>query len=59
MKILIAGGSGFVGSHLGPHLKQSGHVVTLLTRQSDLKVEGYDEVLTWGQLNQTSAKNFY
>jgi uncharacterized protein len=47
MNILIAGGSGFVGSHLGPFLASKGHQVTLLTRQHNLILDGYQATLSW------------
>jgi uncharacterized protein (TIGR01777 family) len=34
MKILITGGTGFVGSHLAPRLVEEGHEVGILTRRS-------------------------
>tara|TARA_R110002072_G_C7963824_1_gene534146 strand:+ start:2191 stop:3096 length:906 start_codon:yes stop_codon:yes gene_type:complete len=58
MNILIAGGSGFVGSHLGPYLKSRGYRVVLLTRQNGLLPDGYDEVVTWEQMDKISAKDY-
>jgi uncharacterized protein (TIGR01777 family) len=58
MKILVAGGSGFIGTHLGPYLKSKGHKVLLLTRQKGPLPKGYDESLTWGQLEQACAKDY-
>src|SRR5438309_9696045 len=37
MKVLISGGSGFIGSHLVRSLAGDGHEVVVLTRRSDLK----------------------
>lgn len=36
MKIVIAGGSGFVGSHLVPYLRKKGHTLVTLTRSKEL-----------------------
>ena len=33
MKVVVAGGSGFLGKHLCAHLKQQGHKVTVVSRQ--------------------------
>lgn len=41
MRVLLAGGSGFLGSHLGDHLRGRGHDVTRLVRRSP---DGSDEV---------------
>ena len=38
MKILVTGGSGFLGSHVAEQLSQSGHTVRALVRKSS-KVE--------------------
>lgn len=35
MRILVTGGTGFVGAHLVPHLLAAGHDVTLLSRSHD------------------------
>ncbi len=37
MRVLVAGGTGFVGTHLIAMLTESGHDVTLLTRQKHFK----------------------
>lgn len=51
MKVLIAGGSGFVGSHLAEHLKAEGYHITLLTRKNSItEQENYDRVITWVDL---------
>jgi len=40
MKVLIIGGSGFVGSHLTRHLLDQGHQVTVASRQGKASVSG-------------------
>lgn len=50
MKVLIAGGSGFVGKYLARHFKQHYQAhLTLVSRKSD-KCGLYDEVVTWEAL---------
>ncbi len=34
-KVVIAGGTGFIGSHLIPYLQKEGHEITILTTKSD------------------------
>ena len=40
-KVLITGGAGFVGSHLGEHLLEKGYEITIL---DDLSTGNYDNV---------------
>ena len=37
MRILLTGGTGFIGSHLVPRLLEMGHQLTLLSRQNPPK----------------------
>jgi hypothetical protein len=61
MRVLVAGGTGFVGRYLIPALKQSGHQVVVLGRSVE-KIQacfGRDmPALTWLQLNQASPDEF-
>ena len=52
MKILIAGGTGFIGRHLSEYLKGNGYHLTLLTRQYESKFDNYDAVITWDNLEK-------
>lgn len=57
MKILIAGGSGFVGRYLIKQLLQQGHEITLLTRQPNYTLENVT-VYQWdGQSISTKLEN--
>ncbi len=48
-RILIAGGSGFIGRNLVHHLKKEGYSVILLSRTPRL-INGYDQVITWDEI---------
>lgn len=57
MKVLLAGGSGFIGNHLIKSLTTAGHEVWVLSRNPDQKISGvqvvgWDGLTTdgWGQL---------
>ncbi|MDC0534487.1 TIGR01777 family oxidoreductase [Francisellaceae bacterium] len=50
MKVLIAGGTGFVGRNLVRYLKDKGYHLTLLTRQHKQHFDNYDSVVTWDNL---------
>mgnify|MGYP000441956271 CR=1 FL=1 len=50
MKVLVAGGTGFVGSFLVKHLYQQGHTVTVLSRHParyDASLGAYCKLLHW------------
>ncbi len=53
--ILITGGTGLIGSHLAPLLKEKGHRIHLLSR-SEKPVKGWDDSFAWdpekGTLNE-------
>ena len=53
MKILLAGGSGFIGQNFVRHLKKQGYWVALLSRQMQT-IDGFDECITWQDI--TTAK---
>lgn len=55
MRIIIAGGSGFLGSALTPHLAAQGHQVVILTRQRPASLPGQQGVtyVTWSPNGQT------
>ncbi len=40
MKVLIVGGSGYVGSHMAQHLLEQGHQVTIASRRGEGPLEG-------------------
>ena len=50
MKILIAGGSGFVGRELSKYLSNNHHL-TLLTRSKKTQKGHYQNVITWQELD--------
>jgi hypothetical protein len=50
MKVLIAGGTGFVGRNLARYLKDKGCHLTLLTRRHKQHLDNYDSVVTWDNL---------
>ncbi|MBP1989293.1 TIGR01777 family oxidoreductase [Paenibacillus eucommiae] len=55
MKIMITGGSGFVGGHLIPFLQSNGHHVILVSRSASTD-SGLDVTkVTWNQLREESA----
>lgn len=56
MKILIAGGSGFVGTNLAKHLSKK-HSITLLSRTKK-HLADFEETITWDELNETTISNF-
>jgi NADH dehydrogenase len=63
LKIVVTGGTGFVGSHLVPHLAHVGHSVVVLSRnrekQRDLGVTPHVEVRSADVYSQaTLAKHF-
>lgn len=43
-KIILAGGSGFLGHALAAHFLSSGHAVTVLTRSLETKVKGFRKI---------------
>ncbi|WP_151193984.1 TIGR01777 family oxidoreductase [Cysteiniphilum sp. JM-1] len=57
MKILLAGGSGFIGQNLVHHLKKRGYWVSLLSRQMQT-IEGFDECITWQNLTTIKITQF-
>ncbi|MCF6766549.1 TIGR01777 family oxidoreductase [Thiotrichales bacterium 19S3-7] len=57
MKILIAGGSGFIGRRLANCLSEN-HELTLLSREKQKNIEGYNAVLTWDELDEALISQF-
>ncbi len=57
VKVLIAGGSGFIGQNLVRHLKKHGYWVSLLSRQMQI-INGFDECITWQNLTTTKMTQF-
>lgn len=53
MKFLITGGTGFIGSHLVPHLLKQGHQLTVLTRRPGFLFQRYGDKVK--ALNSLSA----
>ena len=47
MKVLIAGGSGFIGRHLSSRLLQDGHEVVVLTRRQQAATSAAVRFATW------------
>ena len=58
MNILIAGGSGFVGTSLAKFLKEKGHHLTLLTRQNQVENSSYDRIISWVDLSTLTPNLF-
>ena len=58
MRVMIAGGTGFIGRALAKHLKGAGYQLTLLSRQSAPESEHFDETLDWGDLINSQAEAF-
>lgn len=48
MKILVTGGSGFVGKNLTEALVQAGHSVTIVSTGAEPQIKGVDDVLYMG-----------
>lgn len=57
IKVLIAGGSGFIGQNLVWHLKKQGYWVALLSRQMQI-IDGFDECMTWQEITMTKVTQF-
>jgi uncharacterized protein len=57
MNILIAGGSGFIGTHVAQALKNDGHEVFILTRNKHLQPHSYFHYITWLQGNEYQLYN--
>ena len=57
LKVLIAGGSGFIGQNLVRHLKQKGYWVSLLSRQMQI-IDGFDECITWQDITTAKVTQF-
>jgi uncharacterized protein (TIGR01777 family) len=55
MRILIAGGSGFLGTHLSNALVAGGHQVMVLTRQTDRPARPGVTFVTWNAMDPASA----
>ena len=57
MKILLTGGTGFIGSHLVPLLLEKGHKLTLLSRkkQIDQAVKFVQTLANFSDLNEFDA----
>jgi UDP-glucose 4-epimerase len=50
MKVLVAGGAGYIGSHMCRQLAEAGHECVVLDNLST----GHPEAVSWGQLEQGS-----
>lgn len=57
MKILVAGGSGFVGRELSKYLSQTNHL-TLLTRSDKAELGDYHNLITWTDLNEEKISEY-
>ena len=57
MKILLTGGTGFIGSHLVPLLLEKGHKLTLLSRKKrvDQAVKFVQTLANFSDLNEFDA----
>ena len=58
MRILIAGGSGFIGQVLVKHLKKLNYHLTLLTRSKQINIQAYDAIIQWDDLEKIPPKSF-
>lgn len=61
MKILVTGGTGFIGQHLIPALIQDGHEVTLVSRSLEKAEKTFGDKLpkiTWDQLEEIDPSQF-
>ena len=45
MKVLIVGGSGYVGTHMARHLLEQGHQVTIASRRGEGPLPGVQDVM--------------
>lgn len=54
MRILVIGGNGFIGSHLVSELVDSGHVVAVFHRRSDVRLVGFGVIQIQGDRNRLS-----
>ena len=57
MRILVAGGSGFVGRELSKYLSTSHHL-TLLTRVAKQSLGNYKDFITWEQLTEDNIVKY-
>lgn len=57
MKLLIAGGSGFIGTYLRQFLTEQGHTVFLLTRSTQ-KAESSSHSIVWDGTQLTTDEHF-
>ena len=55
MRVLIGGGSGFIGSHLEKALRQRGHTVQLISRTKGPQRVTWDEIRTEQKLPECDA----
>lgn len=58
MRVLIAGGSGFIGKALAAHLQHHAYKLSLLTRQKNYHALEFEQCINWEQLHQLNADDF-
>lgn len=58
MKLLIAGGSGFIGQALSRHLNLAGYDLTLLSRNKQHHLGSYHNILSWDELPYVDISDF-